>query len=74
MSLRYRRHFKLVVLLVLLSSLLVVGAGDQRIVAYTIDNTSQVIALEAGYQAGLARLDASLSATIQHLTPGSIDR
>ncbi len=38
MSLRFKRHYKLLVLLVLLSVVLLAGWGDQRIVAYTIES------------------------------------
>lgn len=38
MSLRFKRHYKLLVLLALLSVVLLAGWGDQRIVAYTIES------------------------------------
>lgn len=39
MSLKFRRHFKLVVLLSLIAAVLIVGLGDQRIVAYTVQGS-----------------------------------
>ncbi|MBM3133690.1 MAG: hypothetical protein FJZ89_00025 [Chloroflexi bacterium] len=36
MSLTFQRHYKLLVILALVVAVLVVGLGDQRIVAYTL--------------------------------------
>jgi hypothetical protein len=40
MSLKLRRHYKLIVLLVLVSAVLTVRFGDRRIIAYTVDDSS----------------------------------
>ncbi|MBI4789288.1 MAG: hypothetical protein HY782_19825 [Chloroflexi bacterium] len=42
MDLRIKRHFHLIVLLALVAGLLVLGLGDQRIVAYTVAGGEQV--------------------------------
>jgi hypothetical protein len=38
MSLKFRRHFKLVVLLMLMAAVLILGFGEQRITAYTVQS------------------------------------
>lgn len=43
MSLRFKRHYKLVAMLVLLSTLLVAGAGDEPIVAYSLPSSGQAV-------------------------------
>jgi len=40
MSLRFKRHYKLIILLVLMSAVLIMGFGNQRIIAYTVDDSS----------------------------------
>lgn len=40
--LRFKRHYKLLLLLVLVSVVLVAGVGDQRIVAYSAQDIEQV--------------------------------
>jgi hypothetical protein len=40
--LKFRRHYKLLVLLALVVAVLVAGAGDQRIIAYSVQGTEQV--------------------------------
>ena len=40
MSLKFRRHYKLIVMLVLVAAVLALGFGDRRIVAYTVDDSS----------------------------------
>jgi hypothetical protein len=47
MSLTFRRHYHLIVLFVLLAMVLILGLGDQRIVAYTIPDNEPI----AGYLA-----------------------
>jgi hypothetical protein len=42
--LRFKRHYKLLVLLVLLVAVLVAGAGDRPIVAYSAPDLGQVAA------------------------------
>ena len=43
MSLRAKRYYKLFVALMLLVTTLVLGLGDQRIVAYTVADDQQVL-------------------------------
>lgn len=40
MSLKLKRHYKLIVVLVLVSAVLTLGFGDRQIIAYTIDDSS----------------------------------
>ena len=40
--LRLKRHYKILLLLALVAAVLVAGAGDQRIVAYSVQDTEQV--------------------------------
>ena len=57
MSLKLRRHYKLIVALVLLSAVLIVGAGDQPIIAYTIRDSGQ--AADQGTAATVATLGSA---------------
>ena len=41
MSLKFKRHYKLVVLLSLIAAVLILGLGDQRIVAYTVQGSEE---------------------------------
>ncbi len=43
MSLRFKRHYKLLLLLVLASALFIAGAGDERIVAYSVPGGEQAV-------------------------------
>jgi hypothetical protein len=43
MSLRFKRHYKLLVLLALVAAVLILGLGDQRIIAYTVPVNEQVV-------------------------------
>lgn len=52
MRLRFKRHFKLLVVLVLISAVLVLGFGDRPIVAYTVDDGGLLDAVTAGQAAG----------------------
>lgn len=54
--LRFKRHYKLLVLLVLLVAVLIVGAGDQPIVAYSVQGTEQVAGPIISYGHTLAAL------------------
>jgi len=54
--LRFKRHYKLLVLLALVAAVLVVGAGDQRIVAYNAQNIEQVAGPVITYGHTLAAL------------------
>ncbi|MBN1658146.1 MAG: hypothetical protein JXA93_07075 [Anaerolineae bacterium] len=67
MSLRFRRHRKLVILLLLLSALLVLGFGDEPIVAYTMGNNAQVVDLSTSAQAGFVLLDGTFTDPIESL-------
>lgn len=60
MSLRFRRHYKLIVALTLLASLLVLGAGEQRISAYTVTNDQQALRQAVTYGQHVAVLFASV--------------
>lgn len=53
MSLKFRRHFKLVVLLMLMSAVLILGFGDQRITAYTVQSDEQTVEIGIGNQVTL---------------------
>ena len=39
MSLKFKRHYKLIVMLVLVSTVLILGFGDRRIVAHIVDDS-----------------------------------
>jgi hypothetical protein len=43
MSLTFKRHYHLIVLLTLAGVLLILGLGDQRIVAYTLQGNAHVV-------------------------------
>jgi hypothetical protein len=43
-SLTFKRHYKLLVLLTLVVAVLIIGAGDQPIVAYSVQGTQAVAA------------------------------
>lgn len=72
MRLKLKRHYKLIVMLVLLSAALTVGLGDRPIVAYTIDDSlfhssssgALAQAEEAAVSGGLVTLLSAVS------TPG----
>ncbi len=55
MSLRVRRHYKLFVALTALATLLVLGLGDQRIVAYSVADDEQVLQQAASYGSSVVR-------------------
>jgi len=71
MSLKFKRHYKLVVMLTLLSAVLIVGMGDQPIVAYTAQPSEQVVAQGTHYSGELALFDAQVTHTIQVLFSGT---
>jgi hypothetical protein len=52
--LRFKRHYKLLVLLALLAAVLIVGAGDQRIVAYSAQDIEQLAVPVATFSHTLA--------------------
>jgi len=59
MSLTFKRHYKLLVLLALVAAVLVVGLGDQRIVAYTLQGND--------YSSDVTLLYSTVVHTIQGL-------
>ena len=69
--LKLKRHYKLLVLLVLLAAVLVIGAGDRPIVAYTVPDIGQ---LAAATIANGQSLPALLNAAADGIwIPGSVD-
>ncbi|MFZ5916037.1 MAG: hypothetical protein ACOYZ7_03815 [Chloroflexota bacterium] len=41
MNLKFKRHYKLILLLALVSTVLIMGLGDQHIVAYSVPDGGQ---------------------------------
>jgi hypothetical protein len=62
MSLKLKRHYKLLVLLVLITAALTVGLGDRRISAYTVQGVAYEQAL-AGFVDSMAQRSTYLSST-----------
>ncbi len=61
MSLRFKRHFHLIALFALFAILLILGLGDQRIVAYTVQGNEQAVTQSIHLaQGGIAGFLASL--------------
>jgi hypothetical protein len=54
--LKLKRHYKLLLLLALVAAVLIAGAGDQRIVAYSLQGTEQVTEAVITYGHSLAAL------------------
>ena len=79
MSLKFKRHYKLIVMLVLFSAVLIVGAGDQPIIAYTIDDSGQAVdqgiagvaAAPNSYSADAAQIEATIVHSIQSPISGA---
>ncbi len=79
MSLKFKRHYKLIVMLALFSAVLIVGAGDQPIIAYTIQDGGQtvdqgvagVVATLGSYSADAALFEAMVARGIQSLISGA---
>jgi len=69
-GLRFRRHYKLVLLLALLVVGLVVGAGDQQIVAYSAQDIEQVAGPLTIYGHTLASLAQAAAESIG--IPGAV--
>lgn len=65
MSLKFKRHYKLLVLLALFTVVLALGLGDQRIVAYTVQNGGQAVGQSTGYSRNVALLDDTLASNNQ---------
>ena len=68
--LRFKRHYKLLVLLALLVAVVIVGAGDQRIVAYSAQNIEQVADPVASYGITLAAFIDAMAESIG--IPGAV--
>jgi hypothetical protein len=67
MSLKFKRHYKLVMMLVLVSVTLILGLGDQRIVAYTVPGSEPVATQVAYYGDDVASFNATVVHSIQAL-------
>jgi hypothetical protein len=65
MSLRFKRHYRLLVLLVLASTLLVAGMGDRPIVAYSLPGSEQMAVDVDGNETGVAALQVPAAAGSQ---------
>lgn len=65
MSLTFKRHYKLLLLLVLLPVLLVLGLGNQRIIAYTVRGDLSVLAAASNFENQVNLFDGSTVHTIQ---------
>ena len=65
MSLTFKRHYKLLVLLVLLLISLVLGLGSQRIIAYTVPGDLSVLAAASTFENQVALFDESTVHAIQ---------
>lgn len=70
MHLRFKRHYKLLLLLALLLAVLIVGAGDQRIVAYSLRGTEQPTQAVSNYDHTPAALVEAAPESIQ--IPGAV--
>lgn len=70
MSLTFKRHYPLLLILLMVTLLLTAGLGNQRIIAYTVPGTLQAEALTvagATYSGDVALFDATLVHSIQVL-------
>jgi spore coat protein CotH len=67
MSLTFKRHYRLLVLLALTLTILTLGMGNQRIVAYTVPGSLPVIASTIEYANTVHLFDDSLVHSIQIL-------
>ena len=67
MSLMLKRHYMLLILLVLIPGLLTLGMGDQRIIAYTVPGNLSVVEASADYTNSVALFDESVVHSIQIL-------
>jgi len=59
MSLKLKRHYKLIVMLLLVSAVLVLGFGDRPVVSYTVDDSSIWTGATTAEVAQAATLSAS---------------
>ena len=62
MSLKLKRHYRLFVMLALVAAVLILGLGDQRIVAYTVQDNGYKLAM-ASVLGSIAQHSAYLSNT-----------
>ena len=67
MSLRFKRHYKLLVLLVMASAVLIAGAGDERIIAYSMPAGEQVAEQAISESSGASFPEEPAPAGIQTL-------
>lgn len=63
--LKFKRHYKLLVMLVLLLAVLTVGAGNQPIVAYRVEGLEQVAGSVAGSTGASASSVDALTGSLQ---------
>jgi hypothetical protein len=74
-SLKLKRHYKLIVMLVLVAAVLALGFGDRRIVAYTVDDSSlwtssadsEVVQASSAASSEVSLFDDTTTATIPTL-------
>lgn len=71
MSLKVKRYYKLFVALTLVATLLVLGLGDQRIVAYTVEDDEQVLRQVAGVEQRVVLLFDTVIAGTPVLAPNA---
>jgi len=57
MSLRFKRYYKLLVLLALVSAVLILGMGDQSIIAYSVQDNEQLVEQGIGHSNDVALFD-----------------
>jgi spore coat protein CotH len=67
MSLTFKRHYKLLVLLVLVLGLLAIGLGNQRIIAYTAPGKQPIVEMSTDYTNDVVLFDESMVHSIQIL-------
>jgi len=67
LSLEFRRHWKLLVLLALVLAVLTLGLGRHRIIAYTVPGSLQVVEQGTNYDNDVALFDSSVVHSIQIL-------
>jgi hypothetical protein len=68
--LKFKRHYKLLLLLALVAAVLIVGFGDQPIVAYSLQGTEQVTGAVITYGHSLATLVGAVPDSSQ--IPGTV--
>lgn len=70
MSLKVRRHYKLLLLLALVSAVSILGAGDHPIVAYTVRGSEQAAAQVASDGSEVVLSASSIVHGIQNMISG----